>query len=89
MNDLITQYGWPLAILLAQIGLIIGLVMFSVAYLTYAERKILAAISLHSPARISVDPHEVKADREERQGSAQDVLESGRPGDGLHLERVQ
>ena len=41
MIELWTQYGWPLAIMLMQIGIIIGAVLFFVAYLTYGERKVL------------------------------------------------
>ena len=44
MMELWTTYGWPLAVMLAQIGVILGLVLFFVAYLTYAERKVLGAM---------------------------------------------
>lgn len=44
MVELWTIYGWPLLVMLAQIGVIIGLVMLSVAYLTYFERKVLGAM---------------------------------------------
>ncbi len=39
-----SDFGLPLAIMLLQIGVIIGAVLFFVAYLTYAERKVLGAI---------------------------------------------
>jgi len=44
MIELWTLYGMPLAIMLAQIGIILGVVLFFVAYLTYAERKVLGAM---------------------------------------------
>lgn len=46
MPDIIYSYIWTLFILVAQISVIIGVVLFSVAYLTYAERKILSAMQL-------------------------------------------
>ena len=39
-----TSYGWPMTLMLGQIGLIIGVLLFSVAYMTYAERKVLGAM---------------------------------------------
>jgi NADH-quinone oxidoreductase subunit H len=37
-------YLWPLAVMLGKIGAIIGIVIFSVAYLTYFERKVMGAM---------------------------------------------
>ena len=37
-------YIWPTLIILGQIGLMIGVVMIAVAYLTYFERKVLGAM---------------------------------------------
>lgn len=42
--ELWTMYGMPMALLLAQIGLIIGVILFAVAYYTYAERKVMGAM---------------------------------------------
>ncbi len=39
-----TSYGWPMTLMLGQIGLIIGALLFSVAYMTYAERKVMGAM---------------------------------------------
>ena len=39
-------YVWPTAIILAEIIAIVAVVMGSVAYLTYAERKVIAAMQL-------------------------------------------
>lgn len=44
MIELWNNYGLPLAIMLGWIGLLIGVVLLSVAYLTYAERKVLGAM---------------------------------------------
>jgi len=44
MVELWTLYGWPLLVMLAQIGVAIGVVMLGVAYLTYFERKVLGAM---------------------------------------------
>ncbi len=44
MTELWTTYGIPLAWMVLYIGIIIGAVMFFVAYLTYAERKVLGAM---------------------------------------------
>ena len=38
------QYGWPGLVMVGQIGAMIGVVIFAVAYLTYAERKVLGAM---------------------------------------------
>lgn len=38
------DYGWPGLIMLGQIGAMMGVVIFAVAYLTYAERKVLGAM---------------------------------------------
>ena len=46
MADLLTGYVYPGAIILAQIVAIILPLLLSVAYLTYAERKVLAAMQL-------------------------------------------
>jgi NADH-quinone oxidoreductase subunit H len=37
-------YLWPLVVMLGKIGAIIGIVIFSVAYLTYFERKVMGAM---------------------------------------------
>jgi NADH-quinone oxidoreductase subunit H len=39
-----TDYGLPGLIMVGQIGAMIGVVVFAVAYLTYAERKVLGAM---------------------------------------------
>ncbi len=39
-------YVWPTAIILAEIVVIVAVVMGAVAYLTYAERKVIAAMQL-------------------------------------------
>ncbi len=44
MLELWTIYGWPLLWMLMKIGLIVGCVLFFVAYMTYAERKIMGAM---------------------------------------------
>lgn len=44
MVELWTLYGWPFVILVGQIGLLIAVLLLAVAYLTYAERKVLGAI---------------------------------------------
>ncbi len=46
MMELWTTYGLPLFIILAQIGLIVGVVLILVAYYTYAERKVLGAMQM-------------------------------------------
>ncbi|MEC8665986.1 MAG: NADH-quinone oxidoreductase subunit NuoH [Pseudomonadota bacterium] len=44
MEDMWNTYIWPTLIILGQIGLMIGVVMIAVAYLTYFERKVLGAM---------------------------------------------
>lgn len=44
MEDMWNTYIWPTLIILGQIGLMIGVVMLAVAYLTYFERKVLGAM---------------------------------------------
>ncbi len=44
MVELWNIYGWPLVWMLAQIGFIVGVVLLSVAYLTYFERKVMGAM---------------------------------------------
>ena len=39
-----TQYGWPMALIVAQILAIIVPLLVAVAYLTYAERKVMGAM---------------------------------------------
>ncbi len=39
-----TDYGWPGLIMVAQIAAMMGVVILAVAYLTYAERKVLGAM---------------------------------------------
>lgn len=39
-----TDYGWPGLVMFGQIGAMMGVVIFAVAYLTYAERKVLGAM---------------------------------------------
>ncbi len=46
MVDLWDSYGWPTALLIAEILAIIVPLLLAVAYLTYAERKVLAAAQL-------------------------------------------
>lgn len=46
MADLWSGYGWPLVIILAQIMAIMVPLLVAVAYLTYAERKVIAAMQL-------------------------------------------
>ena len=43
-SPLWTDFGWPGLIMVAQIGAMMGAVIFGVAYLTYAERKVLGAM---------------------------------------------
>ena len=38
------DYGWPGLIMVAQIAAMMGVVIMAVAYLTYAERKVLGAM---------------------------------------------
>jgi NADH-quinone oxidoreductase subunit H len=44
MIELWELYGWPLVMMLLHIGVIISVVLFAVAYLTYAERKVMGAM---------------------------------------------
>ena len=44
MSEFILTYGIPTVWMLAKIGIIVGAVLFFVAYLTYAERKVLGAM---------------------------------------------
>ncbi|HEY8191104.1 MAG TPA: NADH-quinone oxidoreductase subunit NuoH [Alphaproteobacteria bacterium] len=44
MTEFLNAYALDFAWLVAKIGIIIGVVMLSVAYLTYAERKVLGAM---------------------------------------------
>ena len=44
MVELWSAYIWPLAIILMQIGVLVGGILFGVAYLTYFERKVLGAM---------------------------------------------
>ena len=46
MADLWTTYVWPTAIIVAQIVAILVPLLLSVAYLTYAERKVIGAMQL-------------------------------------------
>jgi NADH-quinone oxidoreductase subunit H len=46
MTELLETYGWPLLMILLQIGVTIGFVLLAVAYLTYAERKVLGAMQM-------------------------------------------
>ncbi|NCC22558.1 MAG: NADH-quinone oxidoreductase subunit NuoH [Alphaproteobacteria bacterium] len=44
MTELWTAYGLPLATMLVYIGVTVGALLLAVAYLTYAERKVLSAM---------------------------------------------
>ncbi|MCB9991402.1 MAG: NADH-quinone oxidoreductase subunit NuoH [Rhodospirillales bacterium] len=44
MPELWSLYIWPLLVILMHIGIIVGAVLFGVAYLTYFERKVLGAM---------------------------------------------
>lgn len=46
MADFWSGYAWPLAIIVAQIMAIVVPLLVAVAYLTYAERKVIAAMQL-------------------------------------------
>ncbi len=46
MAELWITYGLPLAMILLYIGIIVGVVLGAVAYLTYAERKVLGAMQM-------------------------------------------
>lgn len=42
--DLWNVYGWPLLLILGHIGAIVGAILLTMAYYTYAERKVLGAM---------------------------------------------
>lgn len=44
MIELWNTYGMPLAFMLMHIGILVGAILFGVAYYTYAERKVLGAM---------------------------------------------
>src|SRR3984885_10820874 len=46
MTDFITTYGLPLIILIAKILGVVIVLLIAVAYLTYAERKVMAAMQM-------------------------------------------
>ena len=46
MADLVSTYLWPTLEMLGHITLIVSVILLSVAYLTYAERKVLGAAQL-------------------------------------------
>jgi NADH-quinone oxidoreductase subunit H len=46
MNEFMMTYGWPLAWILLQIFAIIVPLILAVAYMTYAERKVMGAMQL-------------------------------------------
>ena len=46
MMELFTTYGLPVLIIVLKIALIIGVLLGAVAYLTYAERKVMAAMQM-------------------------------------------
>src|SRR5579864_5318086 len=46
MAELWTNYGWPTLIILLEIAAIVVPLLLAIAYLTYAERKVLAAAQL-------------------------------------------
>jgi NADH-quinone oxidoreductase subunit H len=46
MAEFLSEYLWPLILLILQVVAIIVALLIAVAYLTYAERKVLAAIQL-------------------------------------------
>jgi NADH-quinone oxidoreductase subunit H len=46
MMELLTTYGIPLLIIVIKIAVIIGVLLGAVAYLTYAERKVMAAMQI-------------------------------------------
>jgi NADH-quinone oxidoreductase subunit H len=46
MVEFWTSYGWPTAIILLQIAAIVLPLLLAVAYLTYAERKVMAAMQM-------------------------------------------
>jgi NADH-quinone oxidoreductase subunit H len=46
MASLFWAHVWPIAFIVIQIAVVVGVILFCVAYLTYAERKVLAAMQL-------------------------------------------
>jgi NADH-quinone oxidoreductase subunit H len=46
MSDFLTTYGFPLIILIAKIVGVVIVLLVAVAYLTYAERKVMAAMQM-------------------------------------------
>lgn len=54
MAELWTGYAWPTIIIVLQIVAIIIPLLLGVAYLTYAERKVLAAMQLRQDRTWSV-----------------------------------
>ena len=46
MTDFWSGYAWPLVIIVAQIMAMVVPLLIAVAYLTYAERKVIAAMQL-------------------------------------------
>src|ERR1700749_4784986 len=46
MNDFITTYGIPLLIIIVKIVVVVAVLLAAVAYLTYAERKVMAAMQM-------------------------------------------
>ena len=46
MASLWTGYAWPTIIIVVQIAVVVGILLFCIAYLTLAERKVLAAMQL-------------------------------------------
>ncbi|MFX9023784.1 NADH-quinone oxidoreductase subunit H, partial [Acinetobacter baumannii] len=44
--EFITTYGLPLLIIVVKIVVIVGVLLGAVAYLTYAERKVMAAMQM-------------------------------------------
>ena len=46
MNELLITYGIPLLIIVVKIAVIVGVLLGAVAYLTYAERKVMAAMQM-------------------------------------------
>lgn len=46
MMEFITTYGLPVLIIVVKIAVIVGVLLGAVAYLTYAERKVMAAMQM-------------------------------------------
>ena len=44
MAEFMDAYGWPFVLIVVQIIAIIGPLLTSVAYMTYAERKVMGAM---------------------------------------------